>query len=155
MRYLLGTTLTCLCLSAVTAPLPAQTAPDRPAILSVVHRLFDGMRRGDSAMVRSTFHPRASLTTAAVRQGKPAVLFEEVGNFVQAVGAPHDSVWDERISNEVVLQDGTLAVVWTDYRFYVGDRFSHCGVDAFTLAKEDDAWKIVALTDTRRRQGCD
>jgi hypothetical protein len=37
----------------------------------------------------------------------------------------------------------------------VGDRFSHCGVDAFTLAKEDDAWKIVALTDTRRRQGCD
>jgi hypothetical protein len=106
-------------------------------------------------MVRSTFHPRASLTTAVVRQGKATVLFEEVGNFVKAVGAPHDSVWDERITNEVVLQDGTMAVVWTDYRFYVGDRFSHCGVDAFQLAKEDDEWKIVALTDTRRRQGCE
>jgi hypothetical protein len=155
MRYPFFGTLACFVLSAAAAPLPAQTAPDRPAILSVVHRLFDGMRQGDSAMVRSTFHPRASLTTAVVRQGKPTVLFEEVGNFVQAVGAPHDSVWDERISNEVVLQDGTLAVVWTDYRFYVGDRFSHCGVDAFQLAKEGDEWKIVALTDTRRRQGCE
>lgn len=154
MRYPLCTVLVCAFLSGATVPLPAQNVPDRPAILSVIHRLFDGMRRGDSAMVRATFHPRASLTTAVVRQGKPAVLFEEVGSFVQAVGTPHDSVWDERITNEVVLQDGTLAVVWTDYRFYVGDRFSHCGVDAFQLAKEDAEWKIVALTDTRRRQGC-
>ena len=155
MRYPPRTALACAFVFCVTPPLPAQTAPDRPAILAVITRLFDGMRRGDSAMVRSAFHPRASLTTAVVRQGKATVTFDDVETFLRAVGTPHDSVWDERITNEVVHQDGTLAVVWTDYRFYVGDRFSHCGVDAFQLAKEDGEWKITALADTRRKQGCE
>jgi type II secretory pathway component PulL len=70
------------------------------------------------------------------------------------VGTPHDQVWDERTRNEVVHQDGTLASVWMDYSFYAGDRFSHCGVDAFLLAREGDDWKIVSLADTRRREGC-
>lgn len=132
----------------------AQTAPDRDAVLTVVKRFFDGMRLGDSAMIRSTLHPKALFATAVVRQGKADIELDSIATFLTAVASPHDSVWDERIANEIVHQDGTLAVVWTDYRFYVGSRFSHCGVDSFTLAKEGEAWKIIAIADTRRRQGC-
>lgn len=132
----------------------AQTAPDREAVLAVVRRFFDGMRQSDSAMIRSTLHPRALLATAAVRQGKPGIELDSVDAFLTAVASPHDSVWDERISNEIVHQDGTLAVVWADYRFYVGSRLNHCGVDTFTLAKEAEAWRVIALADTRRRQPC-
>jgi hypothetical protein len=135
-------------------PALAQAAPDREAVLMVVKRFFDGMRQGDSAMIRSTLHPRVLLATAVVRQGKPGIELDSVDVFLAAVGSPHDSVWDERITNEIVHQDGTLAVVWTDYRFYVGSRLNHCGVDAFTLAKEGEAWRIIALADTRRRQPC-
>ncbi len=119
--------------------------------MAVVNRLFDGMRLGDSAMVRSTFHPRALLSTAVVRQGKRSVTFGQLDDFLRAVGTPHDSIWDERLMNEVVHQDDGLATVWTEYRFYVGDRYSHSGVDAFQLVKDGDEWKIVALADTRRR----
>ncbi|HXI22043.1 MAG TPA: nuclear transport factor 2 family protein [Gemmatimonadales bacterium] len=136
------------------APLAAQTAPDREAILAVVRRLFDGMRAGDSAMVRSTFHPKAQLASAQVRQGNATVEVDAVDEFVRAVGTPHKEVWDERTRNERLEQDGTLASVWADYSFYAGSRFSHCGVDAFFLAKEGNEWKIVSLIDTRRRQGC-
>ncbi len=31
---------------------------------------------------------------------------------------------------------------------------SHCGVDAFQIAKSGGAWRITALTDTRRSEGC-
>jgi hypothetical protein len=41
-----------------------------------------------------------------------------------------------------------------DYSFYLGDKFSHCGVDAFLLARDGTEWKVVSLADTRRRQGC-
>ena len=132
----------------------AQAAPDRDAILAVVQRLFDGMRAGDSAAVRSVFHPRALFVSALERQGTAQVRFEDPDGFIKAVGTPHDQVWDERTRNEVVHQDGTLASVWMDYSFYAGDRFSHCGVDAFLLAREGDDWKIVSLADTRRREGC-
>ncbi len=31
---------------------------------------------------------------------------------------------------------------------------SHCGVDAFQIAKSGGAWRIIGLTDTRRSEGC-
>lgn len=149
----LGTVALALLAVLAATPLRAQ-GPDRDAVLAVVTRLFDGMRAGDSAVVRSVFHPKAQLVTAVVRQGTPAIETEGIEGFITAVGTPHADVWDERIRNPQVLLDGTLAAVWVEYSFYAGSRFSHCGVDAFHLAKEGGDWKIVALADTRRRQGC-
>ncbi len=140
---------------AIASPAAAQAPEaDQAAVLAVVKRLFDGMRAGDSAMVRSTFHPKALLSTALVRQGDAVVETESIEGFITAVGTPHAEIWDERTRNEQVLLDGTLASVWVEYSFYAGTRFSHCGVDAFQLAREGAEWKIVALADTRRRTGC-
>lgn len=133
----------------------AADAGERDAVMAVVTRLFDAMRQGDSAMLRSTFHPEARLATAGVRNGTATVGFEKVDGFAQAIGSkPANQVWDERLYNEVVHIDGTLATVWTEYDFYLGDQFSHCGVDSFQLAKTADGWKIFSIADTRQREGC-
>ena len=142
---------------ALTGPAPAQAqgaAQDRGAVLAVVRRLFDGMRAGDSAAVRATFHPEAMLATARVRNGAAVFEVDTVDAFVRAVGTPHPVVWDERIRKTRVELDGPLASVWAEYSFYAGPTFSHCGIDAFQLARDGEAWRIVALTDTRRRDGC-
>lgn len=142
-----------LCLAAT--PLAAQSNDaERKAVLATVHRLFDGMRKGDSSVVRAVFHPQAFLATALVRQGTPVVQVDTLEAFVRAVGTPHDEAWDERLRNERVEMDGPLATVWTEYSFYAGEKFSHCGVDAIQLARTAEGWRIVALTDTRRRQDC-
>lgn len=142
-------------LLAAPATVAAQDA--RGEVMAVVKRLFDGMRAGDSAMVRSVFHPQVRMLTAATRQGKP-VLDIETGadGFVKAVGAPKAQAWDERIWNEKVQVDGALASVWVDYAFYLGEKFSHCGIDHFLLSRsEAGEWKIVELADTRRQEGCE
>lgn len=154
LRSRLWSLLATLCFLASPPVARAQAAPDRDAILAVIQRLFDGMRAGDSTAVRSVFHPNAQFFSALERQGAAQVRFEDPEGFIKAVGTPHDQVWDERTSNEVVHQDGTLAAVWMDYSFYAGERFSHCGVDAFLLARDGADWKIVSLADTRRREGC-
>lgn len=137
-------------------PGAAAQAPDsvRGAVLAPVHRLFDGMRRGDSAMVRAAFHPQAFLATTVQREGAPALQVDSLEEFIRAVGTPHDEVWDERLLSERVEIDGPLATAWTEYVFYAGERFSHCGVNAFQLARTAEGWRIIALTDTRRREGC-
>jgi len=109
------------------------------------------MRAGDSAAVRAVFHPRAMLGSALVRNGRPELRLDSLETFIRGVGSPHPDVWDERLSNVRVQVDGPLAAVWTDYDFYAGTRFSHCGVDAFQLARTETGWRIIALTDTRRR----
>jgi ketosteroid isomerase-like protein len=97
-----------------TAIAQTAAAESKPA-LAVVHRLFDAMRAGDSAGVRSAFHPAAQFATTAVRDGSPVVKIDTLDAFVRAVGTPHTEVWDERLRNEVVHVDGPLAVVWADY----------------------------------------
>jgi hypothetical protein len=127
---------------------------DRRAVLATVGRLFDGMRKGDSAMVRSVFHPNALLATAVMRDGRSAARIDTLDTFVSAVGTPHADVWDERLRNTEVRIDGGLASVWTEYDFYAGSKFSHCGVDAFQLVRTGEEWRIIALADTRRQTGC-
>ncbi len=150
-------TLVSAALMTMPSLLPAQTpAPvsDREAVLAPVRRLFDGMRAGDSAMVRSAFVPNPLFASVAVRQGGVALQIDSLEAFVRLIGTPRAEPLDERLRGEIVHIDGPLAVVWTEYSFYVGTRFSHCGVDAFQLVNTPGGWKIFALADTRRRQGC-
>jgi hypothetical protein len=155
MRRLLATAL----LLAAT-PLAAQAqAPssDEREVMAVVIKLFDGMRAGDSAMVRSTFDTAATMATAVIRPtGEAMYRFDADGitGFANAVGTPHDKVWDEKLWDVKVLVDRNLATVWTKYAFFLGTDFSHCGVDTFTLAKGAAGWKIIFLADTRQREGC-
>lgn len=138
---------------SIAAHASAQAAADHAAeeaVVAVVVQLFDGMRTGDSAMVRRTFAPDARLMSTSVRDGQPALQSVEIDQFVEAVGTPHEEVWDERLWNIEVRVDANLATVWTEYAFYLGEELSHCGVDAFQLFRSRDGWKIFQIADTRR-----
>lgn len=136
----------------------AQAAPAQSAeseVVDVLNRLFDGMRRVDSAMVRPLFHAKARLITTSMREGAPVVRVQDsVEGFIASIGRPRTEVWDERLSNVKVTIDGPLASVWADYHFYRGMTLSHCGVDHVLLVKEGASWKIIELSDTRRETGC-
>ncbi len=143
-----------LLLSATWAfDLRAQSEED--AVRATIDTLFDGMRSGDSTMVRAVLHPNARFLTTAIREGDPVLHEGGVDGFVEAVGAPHDQVWDERIWNLSIQIDDRLAAAWMDYAFFLGDRFSHCGVNAFQLFKGLDGWKVIQITDTRRSESCE
>ena len=127
---------------------------DKEDVVKVIHLLFEGMRKGDSAMVSAVFDKGVRMATIDSRRGEPQFREGSLPRFLNAVGTPHDNVWDERIGDPVVQIDGHLATVWVNYAFYVDDQFSHCGVNAFQLFKGPEGWKIVNLTDTRREDNC-
>lgn len=131
----------------------AQT--DQAAVKATVDQLFYGMRTGDSSLVSKSFTADATLQSVSLTpEGKTSVRKDAIGGFVKAVGTPHQDVWDERIYNLVIHIDGPMATVWAPYKFYLGEKFSHCGVNAFTLVKTESVWKIVSITDTRRKDDC-
>jgi len=135
-----------------TGPLKAQGPEPEP--LQVVRRLFDAMRSRDTAAMRAALHPEARLVSAGTREGVPVVTTVSPDRWISGVAGAPDGVLDERLRNPVVHIDGGLASVWTEYTFYVGDRLSHCGVDAFHLIRLPEGWRIIDLADTRRRDGC-
>ena len=124
-------------------------------VKSAINKLFEGMKNGDSAMVKAVFADNAILQTVSGKQeGAPVLVTGSLQQFLRAVGTPHTDVWDERITFERIMVDGALASVWTPYRFYLNEKFSHCGVNSFQLMKSASGWKIIYLVDTRRKEGC-
>jgi Putative lumazine-binding len=125
----------------------SQTKAEKKAVEAVVNSLFDAMRSGDSALVRRIFTPETQLCTAA--EGAKPWSCTPGESFIRAIGSPHKEVWDERISHLKIEIDGPLATAWMKYDFYLDQKYLHKGVDAMTLYRSADGWKIIWLADTR------
>jgi hypothetical protein len=146
--------LVCLLLAtAILASTPQAAraqSPEQDAAYKVITDLFNGMRTRDTAAMRAAFTSNASMQSIT----PDSVRFNTIDGWITGVaGAPAGTVLDERLANAVILVDGNLANVWVDYWFFIGERFSHSGVDAYLLARQGGTWRIFSVVDTRRREG--
>ena len=135
-------------------PLSAQSEADKQEVLKPVVQLFDAMRKRDSTGVRAVFAPQARMVAVQERDGQVNLRYLNPDDFARAVGAAPTPPWDERIYDPEIRVDGRVATVWVKYDFLAGDKWSHCGFDAFQLVKLAEGWKITQLADTRQTTGC-
>jgi hypothetical protein len=140
-------------LMALAAPAFCQT--DKDDIKKTITTLFDAMRKGDSTLMRSTFAEGIVFQGIITEKDGTVVLKNEKPDaFIKAIGTPHKEIYDERITWGDIKIDGPLASAWTPYKFYVGTKFSHCGVDFYQLMKTKAGWKVIYIVDTRRADNC-
>jgi hypothetical protein len=143
------------CIGAASHSVAQATLIDS-AVYEPIKMLFAGMHQGDSAMVRRAFTASPIMATVGKDEaGNTTLRYGDLQKFLTAVGTPHAEAWSEAVWDTRIQSDGNLAQVWEKYAFYVGNRFSHCGVDAFQLFKDNDGkWKIFFVADTRQTEGC-
>jgi hypothetical protein len=139
---------------AVLRGVPAVAQSPQDEVREAVQALFDAMRDGDGDRAAALFHPEARLMSVVTTASGSALTSTPVGEFTRAVGSPREVVWDERISELSIRTDGGLATSWMNYSFYLGDQFSHCGVNAIQWARIETEWRIIQITDTRRTESC-
>src|SRR5258706_8914662 len=135
----------------------AQNTQSVNDVMKPIHRLFEGMKKGDSVIVRSVFTKQVTMATVFKDKTDAAVITYEssIDEFLKSVGTPHSEAFNEMIWGEKISIDENFAQVWVDYAFYLGKKLNHCGVDAFHLMKDRNGnWRIFHLADTRRKEGC-
>lgn len=134
------------------APLSARAqSADADAAYAVITRLFDAMRTRDTATMRASFATGASLQSVTPNGLRRTAIEDWIGGVARA---PEGLLLDERLGPPSIEVGGGLASVWVEYWFFAGERFSHCGVDAFVLAREGSDWKILSVADTRQTENC-
>ncbi|MGH7502422.1 MAG: nuclear transport factor 2 family protein [Longimicrobiales bacterium] len=148
-----GVVMACGLAMAVAAPGAVAQTEEEQAVRAVVERLFEGMLARDTAKMRETMSPVAQLLGRS--QDGQTLRWGSVDGFLQSVARGQGPGANERIYNPEIRIDGELAAVWTFYTLHVGERFIHCGYDAFHLARTDAGWKIVSIADTRRTENCE
>lgn len=140
--------LLCLLAAVVVAPAGLHAQSEEQAVLQVVKRLFDGMRTRDTTLMRAQLDPTARMIAITPEQ-KIATI--DPSRWIGGVGKATGDAYDERIFDPEVRVDDNIATVWTYYEFWLGPKLSHCGIDAFFLAKTSAGWKVNQVADTRRK----
>lgn len=129
---------------------------ENDAIKTTITAFFDGMKNNDTVLIKSSLDSSCYLYSVMQKKDGSTILLEEkTSDFFKQVMELKGNKADEQLLSYDIKIDGAMAIAWTPYKFYFNDTFSHCGVNVFTLIKRNGSWKIMGITDTRRRQHCE
>lgn len=121
-------------------------------IQKVIETFFEGFHGKDTVKMHSVCADKMILQSIAESPKGNKLSDETAKEFYNSITAiPADFNFQEKILSYAIQIDGTMAHAWTPYEFYVKGKLSHKGVNAFTLFKEYDVWKIIYIIDTRRK----
>jgi hypothetical protein len=121
----------------------------------VIDDLFSAMYNADASGLRKVFHDSARLGSVSMdAAGNTVVKYADISGFISYVGKLEKGVADERFTITDIRIDGKMASAWVPYNFYRAGSFSHCGVNHMLLTMGKDGWKVLTITDTRRKDGC-
>ena len=138
---------------AIPSLAQAQDEAEKEAVIAAVQQLFDAMAARDTLTAHAVLLPEGRFYSIRDSDDGPRVGSQAHRDFLDQLARP-GADWLERMWNPTVLIHGPMAVVWTAYDFHRDGAFSHCGVDAFSLFKTADGWKIAGTTYTVEPTGC-
>ena len=120
----------------------AQNDEER-AVIAAAQTVFDAMEALDAEAFRNSMVPDGFLLSVGPGSTRRATRDQFAANIARQTTPMIERMW----APEVRI-DGPVATLWTAYDFYSGPEFSHCGTDAFQLAKTADGWKVVMISYT-------
>lgn len=121
-------------------------------IQKVVENFFEAFHAKDTLKLQSLCDDTMILQSISENTKGTKLSNERPQAFFKSIASiPAELKFQEKILSYAIQVDGSMAHAWTPYEFYLNGKLSHKGVNAFTLFKKDNSWKIVHLIDTRRK----
>ncbi|MEP6765839.1 MAG: hypothetical protein ABJB66_16105 [Gemmatimonadaceae bacterium] len=125
------------------APSGAQSATEeRTRVIAIADSALAAISRTDFVGFTDFMLDSAVTFSAREADGKTSLAFR---TRMQQRATQTNSKFTERGFRPEVQISGPLASVWMRYDFYTDGKFSHCGVDAFTMLKSDGRWRVATL----------
>jgi hypothetical protein len=136
-----------------SASVRAEGQSEEKAVLAVVERLFEAMAAHDSGAARAVLIPEGRYFSVRENGAQVVVGGATHAEFAERLAAGKEAML-ERMFEPKVFIHGRIAMVWTPYDFHRNRKFSHCGVDSFSLLKTSEGWKIAGILYTVEPAGC-
>jgi ketosteroid isomerase-like protein len=130
----------------------ANSQAQNQEIQQVIETFFEAFHAKDTLKLKALCDETMMLQSISENAKGTKLSNENPQAFFKSIGSiPAEVKFQEKIISYSIQEDGSMAHAWTPYEFYVNGKLSHKGVNAFTLFKKDNTWKIVHLIDTRRK----
>ena len=146
MRTLSSRSLTILASVAALALAPqlhAQQADiGRAAAIAVADSALASITRGDMVALTDLMVPEAVMFPTRTRDGTTVYR-------VRTRAAERETKLTVKVTergwNPEARVNGGVAMVWYPYDLYLDGKWSHCGVDVFTLVRHEGTWRIASM----------
>jgi hypothetical protein len=142
MRVTIRCVAAALLVAALAQAARAQTTTESSAAIAVADSLLRALSTGDAATLTRLTTDSSIVGYSAFRNGAERV---SIRSWASDIGRLATLRITERGFNPAVHVQDRLAQVWMPYDLYLDGKWSHCGVDAFTLLKVNGAWKVASL----------
>ncbi|SFU17441.1 Putative lumazine-binding [Algoriphagus locisalis] len=123
------------------------------AVETVVNQFFEALEKQDTVLLKQVAFMEGQIWTVNNTVSPPRHRMRFFTDDLKSL-ISKNSYLETAKSMDVKIHVG-MAMAWVPYEFRLNGEFSHCGVDVFTLVKKEDAWKIVNLSYTIDKEGCD
>ncbi len=122
------------------------------AVLATTQAFFDGLEAADPVAMRAAALPNIPMMALSTKPDGTVDVrrfgFED--SFGKKV-APGLKEW---MWSPVVVRRGALATVTGPFEITREGKTVHCGVNVFTLAKTEGAWKVASVSWTAEPDAC-
>lgn len=134
-----------------------QSQSETDAVRQTIETFFQGFHEQDSVIMKSVVADGIIMQTVGRnKEGKNVLRDADFSRFLKNIVSIPDSIpYREEITGYAIKIDGPMANAWTDYKFWMRNSMSHCGVNSFQLLKQEGQWRIIYIIDTRRKEGCE
>jgi hypothetical protein len=126
---------------------------DKTAVVEKVQQFFLALEKKDTALYQSLAFTHGQIWTVRRQQDSLKHTMRSFSDDIKRLPAIKEVLSERALDYEIHLHND-IAVVWAPYTFSRGGKFSHCGVDVFTLVKTMYGWKMVSLVYSVEPEGC-
>jgi hypothetical protein len=114
---------------------------------------FEGLNTRDTTKIKTVCSKNFTLQTIEEKGIVSNLMQTPIKKFFQNIASvPSVMTIEEKILDCKIQIDGTMAIAWMPYEFYINEKLSHSGVNVFTMFKDEGIWKVVSIIDTRRNK---
>lgn len=122
-------------------------------ILLKVQQFFDALETQDTVLFKSTLLPEGQLWAIREQENTIKINMAQFRDRVKSLINPGRIIQERMLSSKVQIHKN-IAVAWVPYTLDISGKFSHCGIDIFTMIKTHEGWKIATAAYTIEPDGC-
>ena len=134
--------------------LTAKPSTDKQQIEQLLHVFMTSIEKKDTSSLFSLFadvpvswvavwKPETFKELKKTKPNEPLVEYRDYKTWV--TGLMRDRLYQEKFTNPVIAEDGTIGSVTFDYSFLVNNKKGNWGKESWGLIKVNDKWKIASV----------
>lgn len=118
-----------------------------------VNHFFKALETKDTVLYKTIVFTNGQIWTVRKQQDTLKNSVRSFADDMKKLAATNAVIEERPLSYEIKIHND-IAIAWVPYTLSLSGKFSHCGVDVFTLIKTSDGWKIVNASYSIEPDGC-